>query len=174
MSVPGVVCIQGVCLQGGSQWACVCNTVDFVKSASASNMIASATLNSYRPQRSWAKLMFLQVSVILFTGGGVCQVTLPSTRYPQDQVHLPRDQVQHPGTRYSPRGPGTLLEPGTPPNTRYTLLDQVRQPGPGTPPGPGTLTRTRYTPRTRYPPIWSTIGRYASYWNAFLFSGKFQ
>ena len=28
---------------------------------------------SYRPQRSWAKVMFLQVCVILFTGGrGVC------------------------------------------------------------------------------------------------------
>ena len=26
----------------------------------------------YRPQRSWGKVMFLQVSVILSTGGGVC------------------------------------------------------------------------------------------------------
>ena len=27
-------------------------------------------LSFYRPQRSWGKVMFLHVSVILFTGGG--------------------------------------------------------------------------------------------------------
>ena len=26
----------------------------------------------YRPQRSWGKVMFLHVSVILFTRGGIC------------------------------------------------------------------------------------------------------
>ena len=85
--------------------------------------------------------MFLQVCVILFTGG------VP------DQVP-PRDQVHPPGTRYTPLGPGT------PPRTRYTPLgpgtppqDQVHPPGPCTPPGtrytppgPGTPPRTRYTP----------------------------
>ena len=88
----------------------------------------------------------------------------------------PRDQVHPPG-------------PGTPPGTRYTPRDQVHPPEPGTPPG----TRyppppwTRYTPQdqiqppgTRYtPPRPSTplppgdgycCGRYASYWNAFLYS----
>ena len=29
---------------------------------------------NYRPQRSWGKVMFLQASVILLTGGGVCLV----------------------------------------------------------------------------------------------------
>ena len=29
-------------------------------------------VNFYRPQRSWGKVMFLQASVILSTGGGVC------------------------------------------------------------------------------------------------------
>ena len=72
--------------------------------------------------------MFLQVCVILFTGG------VP------DQVHPPGPGTP-PGTRY------TSLGPGTSPGTRYTPL------GPGTPPPrPGTPPRTRYTPpRTRYP-----------------------
>ena len=87
---------------------------------------------NYRPQRSWGKVMFLQVCVILFTGGEyLTRYTPPQTRYtPRDQDHNPR--------------------------TRYTPQDQVHPPGPGTPPrpgnGPGTPPRTRYTPRTREPP----------------------
>ena len=47
-----------------------------------------------RPQRSWGKVMFLQVSVILFTGGVPDQVHPPRTRYtPLDQVYPP-DQVR--------------------------------------------------------------------------------
>ena len=46
--------------------------------------------------------------------------------------------------------------------------DQVHPPGPGTPPG------TRYTPGScACWEIRATSGRYASYWNAFLFSAKF-
>ena len=51
----------------------------------------------YRPQRSWGKVMFLQASVILFTGGGV-----PDQVPPPDQVHYP------------PLGPGTPPGPGPP------------------------------------------------------------
>ena len=93
--------------------------------------------------------MFLQVCVILFTGGEYL------TRYPP-----PRDQVHPPGpgtpprTRYTPRGPGT------PPWTRYTPPDQVPPLGPAPP------------PRTRE--IRSTCGRYASYWNAFLLMFMFM
>ena len=107
------------------------------------------TIAYYRPQRSWGKVMFLQVRVILVTGGGS---TRPGT--PPDQVYPPR-----PGT---PLGPGTHPpRSGTPPGIRYP-------PGPGTPPRPGTPPmgpgthhprdqvhplRTRYTlPRTRYTP----------------------
>ena len=102
-----------------------------------------------------AKVIFLHLFVILFTGGAV-----------PDQVHPPGPGTP-PRTRYPPG-------PGTPPRTRYT-------PRPGTPPRdqvhpprPGTLPQTRYTPGTRYTPpaansgIRSTIDRYASYWNAFL------
>ena len=93
--------------------------------------------------------MFLQVCVILSTGGVPDQVQPPGTRYPPDQVHCP-------WTRYTPRD--QVL-----PWTRYT------PPGPGTPPRPGTPSWTRYTPGTRYTPPRSTRGRYASYWNAILF-----
>ena len=79
-----------------------------------------------------AKVIFLHLFVILFTGGGVPdQVHPPGTRYtPRDQVH-PLGPGTPPGTRYTPPGPGT-------PPTRYTPQDQVHPPGPGTPPRPGT------------------------------------
>ena len=76
----------------------------------------------YRPQRSWGKVMFLQVCVILFTGGGEY---LTST---------PPDQVHPPGTRYTP------LTRYTSPRTRYTPPDQVHPPSDQvhpSPPGPG-------------------------------------
>ena len=87
----------------------------------ASRIFPRGCVNSgkcfYRPQRSWGKVMFLQVCVILFTGGVPDQVP-PQTRYtPQDQVHPP--------------GPGTPPRPVTPPWTRYT------PPEPGTPPDHG-------------------------------------
>ena len=69
----------------------------------------------------WGKVMFLQVCVILFTGGEYLTPPWPGT--PPDQVH-PRDQVHPPvpGTPHrpgTPHWPGTLLGPGTPPRTRY-------------------------------------------------------
>ena len=92
-------------------------------------------LNYCRPQRSWGKVMFLQVCVILFTGGEYLTPPRGQVHTPQDQVsHLPPDQVHPPPrARY-------------PTETMYTPLDQVQCPGPGTPPW------TRYIPRTRYPP----------------------
>ena len=107
-----------------------------------------------------AKVMFLHLSVILLTGREYLGRYPPGPGTPpQDQVHLPgpgthpRDQVHPPGTRYTPQDqvhpPGTRYTPGTRyiPWTRYTPL------GPGTPP-----SRDGYC-----------CGRYASYWNAFLF-----
>ena len=131
-------------------------------------------LSCYRPQRSWGKVMFLQVCVILFTGGVPDQVLPPGTRYtPQDQV--PPQPGTPPGTRYPP-GPGTppWARHTHTPQTRYTPHDQVHPPGSGTPPGPGTPPWDQVNPPgTRYPPgtreIRSTRGRYASYWNAVLF-----
>ena len=85
-------------------------------------------------------------------GECVCQVHPPGTRYP-------------PGPRCPPRPRYTHLGPGTPSGP-----DQVHPPGTRYTPRP---SGTRYTPpRTRYTPpkIRPTSGRYASYWNAFLFS----
>ena len=136
----------------------------------------------YRPQRSWGKVMLLQVSVILLTGESTWHPLETWSRPPRPGTP-PRDQVHPPGADTPPR-PGTPPGPGTLPRTRYTPL------GPGTSPQdqvhpPGT----RYTPlRTRYPPpgpgtppdqvhpprcracweIRSMSGRYASYWNAIL------
>ena len=106
-----------------------------------------------------AKVIFLHLFVILFTGGGVPdQVHPPGTRY------TPPDQVHPPGPGTPPRGPGTPPNQVHPPRTRYPPWGQVHPPG------------TRYTPQQGTPPqaansgIRSTIGRYTSYWNAFLFS----
>ena len=108
----------------------------------------------------WGKVIFLHLSAILFTPGGYLG------RYPQAGTPpgpgTPSEPGTPPGTRYTP-SPG----PGTPPGTRYTP-----SPGPGTPPsqGPGTPPGTRYTPLiSAWWEIRTTSGRYASYWNAFLF-----
>ena len=98
--------------------------------------------------------------------------TPPRTRYtPQDQVH-PQDQIHPSGTRYTPR-------------TRYTPWDQVHLPQDQVhPPRPGTTTpQDQVQTPAQVPPhrdqdprssacweIRATSGRYASYWNAFLFS----
>ena len=99
----------------------------------------------YRPQRSWAKVMFLQACVCP-QGGGVSA-----------SVHA-----------------------GIPPGSRHPPLEQTppltRPPRTRHPPGPGTTPLDQAPPRTRHTPplresdcsIRLTSGRYASYWNAFL------
>ena len=52
----------------------------------------------YRPQRSWGKVMFLHVSVILFTGG-VCPIACWD-------IHPPI-RGRHPSQTRHPLGPGT-------------------------------------------------------------------
>ena len=61
----------------------------------------------YQPQRSWAKVMFLQVSVILPTGGCLPQCMLGYHTLPGADTPLGADtpQSRHP----------LPLEPGTPP-----------------------------------------------------------
>ena len=75
----------------------------------------------YRPQRSWAKVMFLQASVILSTGGGVSASVHAGIHTPlgADTPHeqTPREQTtprsrDPPGSRHTP-----------PPRTRYTPQD---------------------------------------------------
>ena len=107
----------------------------------------------YRPQRSWVKVMFLQASVNLLTGGGVClsacwDARLPQTRQTPRPGRPPWDQAD-PRTRQTPRDQA---------DTPWDQADPLDQADP--PPW------TRQTP----PSIWSMSGRYASYWNAFLLS----
>ena len=101
----------------------------------------------YQPQRSWAKVMFLQVSVIL---GGVClsacwDTTTPPGPDPPSTEQTPPEQ--------------TAPQDQTPPRAD-TPLEQT-PPRADTPP-----------PRQADSGIQSTSGRYASYWNAFLLNLK--
>ena len=100
----------------------------------------------YRPQRSWAKVMFLQASVILLTGGGC----------------LPQCMLGHPPEQTPPVEADPPEQ--TPPRNRHpTQADTLLPPGADTPPPPEADSSIR-----------STSGRYASYWNAFLFGVLFS
>ena len=108
---------------------------------------------NYRRQRSWGKVMFLHLSVILFTGG--CLADAPRAHPPRHTPpgHTPAGHTPHPGTHPPRHTPPLGTHPlGTPPLDRHTL---GRYPSwVDTPQGHGHCS-----------------GRYASYWNAYLFSG---
>ena len=120
--------------------------------------------NFYRPQRSWAKVIFSQACVC--PQGGVCLSACwdipPGTSPPEEQT--PPDQSHPTGTDPPPQT--------RPPREQALPWDQ-------TPPG-ADPSREQTPPRTRPPweqtpppppgnsSIRSTSGRYASYWNAFL------
>ena len=100
--------------------------------------------NFYRSQRSWAKVMFLQASVILSTGGGV-SASMHARIPPPPGVDTPSSEQNPPGSRplQSRHPPGA----DTPWSRRPPGADIPREAGSG---------------------ILSMSGRYASYWNAFL------
>ena len=108
-----------------------------------------------------AKVMFLHVSVILFTGGG-------------SVIHPPPDKAgRPPQTREPPPDQGEPSPPdqGQPPQARETPRTRDNPPRPGreTPLRPGRTPRTRENPPLEADfSIRSTSGRYASYWNTFL------
>ena len=77
----------------------------------------------------WGKVIFLHLSLILFTGGSTPQQVSPPTRYTPGPGTPPRTRYTPLGTRYTPLGTRY-----TPPGTRYTPQDQVHPPRPGTPP----------------------------------------
>ena len=96
-------------------------------------------VHCYRPQRSWAKVMFLQASVILFTGGRMSAsvhagIPPPREQNPRADHHPPWEQ--------------------TPPPEADTPRADTPQSRP---------------PREAHASIRSMSGRFASYWNAFLF-----
>ena len=94
------------------------------------------TSHFYRPQRSWGKVIFLHVSVILFTGEGFAPL--------------------HAGIHPPPRGPeaGTPLpgtEAGTPPGTRgrHPPGTRGRHPSPHPPHFPSAVHADRYGQQAR-------------------------
>ena len=116
----------------------------------------------YRPQRSWGKVMFLQVSVILLTGGCLPQCMLgyhypPGTDTPQKQTppwtrHLltRTPQSRQPHWEQTPPGPETPWEQTPPDQTS----PGSRHPPEQTPPGADTSPweQTPPTPWSRHPP----------------------
>ena len=128
------------------------NAFLFIITFSCAVQFAITNDGCYRPQRSWAKVIFSQACVknsVHRGGEGVCVSacwdTPPGTRPPQppDQADPPPDQ--------------------TPPGTRHT------PPRSGRPPGTRPPRTSQTPPREADCSIRSTSGRYASYWNAFLF-----
>ena len=153
-----------------------------------------------------AKVIFLHLSVILFTGGRVSASVHAGIATPE-QTHSPRADMPPPRATTPPlsRHPkaDTPHPPGqthpradtpqeqTPPRSRHPQgrhpLEQThppeqtpswsRHPQEQTPPGADT-PRSRH-PQEQTPPweadsgIQSMSGRYASYWNAFLFGKIF-
>ena len=99
----------------------------------------------YRPQRSWGKVMFLQASVILLTGGGVPHppgADTPQSTHPLEHtpphIRPSREQTPHPQTIHPPPSPGadTPQPPkaDTPPPGAYTPTpDHTPPPGADTP-----------------------------------------
>ena len=117
-----------------------------------------------------AKVIFLHLFVILFTGEGGWYPTRhwdtppprPGTHHtPLDQTHPPRpgtpppppDQAHHhhqappPAQAHHPPGPGTPPRPDTPPRTRHTPPPQTRHTT-----NPPRTWHTPLSPRTRPPP----------------------
>ena len=103
-------------------------------------------VNNYRPQRSWGKVMFLHVSVILFTRGGLPHCMLG---YPLEQTSW----EQTPPRTRQPPGADNLL--GADPQTRHPP-DQhppgADTPWEQTPPRPCT-PQSRHPPEAEPPPL---------------------
>ena len=104
-------------------------------------------VGNYRPRRSCGKIMFLHLSVILFT-------QRPLDRDPPGQRPLDRGPPNQRSPRQRP--PWTETHPNRDPHWIETPLDRD-------PPG-------QRPPWTVSPPSPYMVmsGRYASYWNAFL------
>ena len=105
-----------------------------------------------------AKVIFLHLFVILFTGGGLPQCMLgyhPRDQTPPEQT--PQDQTPREQTPPEQTPPGTRPPEQTPPGTR---------------PPPEQTPQEQTPPREADSSIRSTNGRYASYWNAFLLLDK--
>ena len=143
--------------------------------------IGNRTRNSqtifYRPQRSWAKVMFLQASVILSTGGGggsLAGRTPPARRHPPSKEtplagrtppsrETPGKETPLPLPHPSPQQGDPPPSPRVRRTPRSGRTPQQVDPQQGDPPG-------RQNPPTG---IRSMSGWYAYHWNAFLCKNVF-
>ena len=149
------------------------------------NLIKPHSIRShYRPQRSWGKVMFLQASVILLTGGVSASVHAGIHPPEQTPPEWTPPWSRHPLGADTPPGADTPLGADTP----WEQTPHSRHPPGADPPGADTPWEQTHpppgadTPHSRHPPgadtsprsracwkIRSTRGRCASYWNAILF-----
>ena len=138
----------------------------------------------YRPQRSCGQgYVFTRVCDSVHRGGlQAGRTPLAGGKAPQTR-QTPPAGGRNPPTRQAdpPAGGRTPLDKADPPGKReeppWDQADppwQERETPPWTrqtpPAGGRSHPQTRQTPREADSRIWSTSGRYASYWNAFLFT----
>ena len=102
-------------------------------------------LHFYRPQRSWATVMFLQASVILSTGRGVCLSacwdTTPTTAH-SPRAGTPNPGTRSPGTRHTPPGADPLWTRPPREQTHPLGADPPEQTPPGADPQGSRLRDT--------------------------------
>ena len=120
--------------------------------------------------------MFLKVSVILSTWGGLRRTPPDQGEPPQTRQTPPRTKENPPRPRRTPPGPRRTPQTRQTPSPGPRRTPRTKENPPQTkenPPG----TKENPPPQTRQTPppeedcsIRSMSGRYASYWNAFLFS----
>ena len=121
--------------------------------------------SNYRPERSWAKVIFSEACVknSVHGGGGVCLSACwdtPPWEQTPPQEHMP-PRSRHPPWSRNP--PGADTPPGA-----YTPWSRHPHPPGSRPPRADTHTPEQTPPPGADCSIRSTSGRYASYWNAFL------
>ena len=133
-------------------------------------VLISEDVYFYRPQRSCGQgYVFTRVCDSVHRGGSPGrhppdQGEPPNQADPPGRDNPPSDQADTPPDQADPPQPGRPPRTRqTPPGTRQTSPQQGEPPlGPGRPPPPEEDCSIR-----------SMSGRYASYWNAFLFSSRF-
>ena len=174
------------CVTSGDNEAVIVTSQFRNKEVLGNKHIVTFQVHFYRPQRSWAKVIFSQACVknSVHGGGGGClpQCMLgytpprPGRHPPKPGRHPPKSRPPWtrqtpPQTRQTPPRPGRHPpRPGrhppeqTPLDQVDTPPDQADPPGPGRPPPDQADT----PPPEADSSIRSTSGRYASYWNAFL------